>query len=397
MKTVRIIIVALLVSFIGKAKAQIDIQGQLNEIPPMVSQYIDFLMYDITNYQGSTYLNSMNTTGKVLDQWKMSIGLNMGTALIPGIHAQPLTFGNNFTINGSESSIYWSGPNLFGSTGEGDIFFRFINEELNGPVYDPLTGDEIGFSVPLIAGLGTGVAFSPAIMPKISLGLGYGTEVMVGALPGAMKPIANALPGDLSIAKDMMYAVGLKHDVFNWVPMLKERDYHFTLGASYSSMLLGLELGEGKSLFEGSSQSDYYTMEDRFEGVTYSLSGLGFDAIATKSIKFVDLSVFASLNQYNYQIKSDGEIAFSVNTAFKKESDEVWEDFVVNDLIDVDNEVKSFLYGAAVQLNFGGFSWGIKYGHQPGAKTEIGKIAGTHYFSTSLSGSFSLSKKKEAE
>lgn len=395
MKIIRILSIAIFSQLSHNVSAQIDIKKQLDEIPEMVSQYVDFLMYDITNYQGATYLNSLNKTGKVLDQWELSIGLNAGTALVPALHNEPLTFSQNFEINGSDPSVYWSGPNLFGSTGEGDIFFRFIDEEVGGPIYDPFTGEKIGFSVPLIAGLGTGVAFSPAIMPKISLGTGFGTEISFSALPGALKPLVNSFPVDFSISKDLMYAMGIKHDVFSWIPELNKRNYHLSIGIAYNSMQLGLEMGDNNSLFgDYESQADYYTLNDNFRGIHYGLTGFGYEGIASKSFGWIDLSLFVSSNHTNYQIKSEGDLMMSVNTSFKKNSEAVFEDFTLDNLVDVDKDVRSFLYGAAIQFKLGGFGLGLKYAYQNGVLTDHGRIPGPHYFSTSISYAFHLVKTK---
>ncbi|HPR30546.1 MAG TPA: hypothetical protein PLK12_00565 [Prolixibacteraceae bacterium] len=370
-------------------KAQIDIQGQLNEISPMVSDYMDFYFYDLSNYQGDIYQNSINYSGDVLGQWEMKIALNAGIAFKPVYSANVLRHSNNFELNGDDPNLYAFGPNMFSNLDEAELFFRFTDPITNGAVYDPFTGEKVGFSIPVFEGMGTGMTFSPAVMPVISLGVGFGTELSVGIMPGAIQSLGVSIPGDFTIASDLSYIGALKHDIFHWIRPLAERDYHLTLGVNYASFDMGIAPQSENGLFKSDqSQRDYYYFDDNFEGIDFHTGALGFELMATKEFKWVDLSLFASMNQAEYSIKSVGDIVFHINTSFKAGSADEFKTYTVSDYVNVNKSFSSLLYGAAVKFHFGGFNLGAKYAYKGGTGQ------GSHFVSTTLGFAFDLKKKK---
>jgi len=378
------IFAALLVSLLLvpaiKGNSQINIEKQLGEVPIMLSEYFDYYLHDFSNFQGESYLVSYNTGAKVLDKWQLSIGFHLGTSLLPYTKA-PLHFSNNFEINGDDPNLYFDGPNLFGNSQGGTIFFRFIDEATGAPVYDPFTGEKIGFGIPILSGIGTGLAFSPSLIPKLSMGIGFGTEISVGILPGALKSLGNSLTNEFEMSKDLMYSVGVKHDIFNWIPVLKEQNYHLSLSATYISFALGLSTKAESGFFEN-TESPYFTIDDQLKGVDYNSTGLGFELMASKKFGFFEISAFTSSNQTSYSIKSQGDVVIDINSSFNENQD-VRSQYTVSDLISVENNFSSLMVGGAAKFHFDGFGWGIKYGRARGAD----------FFSTGINYAFNLVKK----
>lgn len=391
MKNIQKLLIAVLLFLAIGSKAQIAIQEQLNEIPPMVSDYIDYYFYDLSNYQGDAYQNGLDFSGTVLDKWEFKVGFQIGSAYKQFYNIQPLDYSQNFEVNGGDGYLYNFGPNMFGNSSGGELFFRFIDAYTNAPVYDPFTGEKIGFAIPILEGIGTGATFSPAIMPTVSLGVGYGTEITIGALPGALKSVAGAIPGDFKVDKDLTYQLAIKHDIFNWISFLSDRNYHLAVGVNYSSLNLGLSFGDGSGLFGGNNgQEEYYSIADNLERIDFKSGGYGMELMATKELKWIDFSVFTAYNINSYSIKSEGTLGFNVNTTFKASTDPAdFESYVVSDIINVDKSINSLLYGAAIKLHFGRVSLGAKYAHKNGPLIVKGlRGYGSNYLSTTISVAF---------
>ena len=240
------------------------------------------------------------------------------------------------------------------------MFFQVVDEETRLPYYDPFTGKKLGFGMPLLPGAGLGVGVSPSVMPVVSLGLGYATEVSVSVLPGALKASSKGLTGDFEITKDMMASFGIRHDVFHWVPWMSKRNFHLTLGAAYSTMSLESAVGDGLLGEFESTGSDYVKATNNLTGMEYGFSSLGFEAMLSKKLSFIDLSLFASTNQSDYFMKTKGSIEVDVANDFYQGSASGYETTTLDKLVDIEGTTKRFLYGAALQFNMGRVHWGFK-------------------------------------
>ncbi|MDX9883882.1 MAG: hypothetical protein RBS73_17610 [Prolixibacteraceae bacterium] len=348
--------IALLFSFFivaQKGHAQINVSEQIQTIPSNLSMYIDGYLHDLITPQGIATLNNLQTSGKILGQWELSLSVNLGAGIV-GI---PKTIQNNYSDN---FELIGNQPSLFGEGTEGSLFFQIVDEETRHPYYDPFTGEKLGFGMPLLPGAGLGVGVSPSVMPVVSLGLGYATEVSVSVLPGALKASSKGLTGDFEITKDMMASFGIRHDVFHWVPWMSKHNFHLTLGAAYSMMNLGSKVGDGLLGEFETGGGDYVKATNHLTGVDYGFNSYGFEAMLSKKLSFIDLSLFASTNQSEYFIKTKGSIDVDVANDFYQGSASGYETTTLNNLVDIEGNINRFLYGAALQFNMGRVHWGFK-------------------------------------
>ncbi len=354
MKKIKLhILVFVFLASTGFSVAQVDIQKQLDQIPMQFTNYVDGYMNDLTSNQGFAFLNSLNTSGKVLNQWELVFKLSAGSGLSKNyVNAD---FGPNFIVSGVV-------PSLFGSAESGELFFQFLDDETGLPLYNPFTGDQFGFDIPLLPGLGLGYGLSPAVMPVLSLGVGYGTEVSFGILPGVLGLGTKNLSDDFTLDNDLMMSVGLKHNVFNWVPALNEKNYYLSLGINYSLVSLGASFSP--ALFGGFDlpESEYYSLTNTLSGMEYRSSNIGFELIATKKLAFVDLSLFGAYHSSLYTVQSIGGIDLSVANSFKVNNPDGFTSYTIDNLIDVNSSFGTLFFGAAAQFNVGPVSLGLKYG-----------------------------------
>jgi hypothetical protein len=339
--------------FANSGRAQVNIGAQLGQIPGAFSMYADQYLRDVTNNQGVANLFNLQNTGNVLKQWELRFSLNVGAGIAQGSVFN--YFGPNFLLTGDV-------PTIFGTHPPGELFFQFIDEKYGTPVINPFDGNAIGFGLPLFPGLGTGIGFAPSVLPVFSLGLGYGTEVSLGILPGAIKMATNKIAGDFSISKDLTTAIGVKHDVFSWIPALHKRTFFFTLGATYSSIILGADVGADIMGNLAVPSSNLFSVKNDLSAIDYRSSNLGFEAIVSKKLKFVDISLFGSFNQSNYKVLSTGAIEVKVANSFFSTGDSDFATYTVDRLIDVNTKARQFIYGAALQFYIGPVNLGLKYG-----------------------------------
>lgn len=358
------------------AKAQLNVSKQLSTIPANVTQYFDGYLHDMTFNQRVVYLNGMHTTGKDLGKWELNLSLTAGSVLTSAYVINP-DYTKNFELRGAS-------PSLFGDGSDGQLFFQLIDEANGAGMSDPFTGDEIGFAIPLLPGTNLGMGISPAIMPVVSMGIGYGTEVSAGILPGVLKAASKSLTGDFKIDKDLLYSVGIRHDVFHWIPQMAKRNFRLTVGATYNKMTVGAVAGKGLFNDFTNINSKLLSATNNLSGVEYGFNSLGFEAMLSKKLSFIDLSLFASSNASDYYIQSEGNVVVTTAKSFYPNRNEGTETTTLENLVDIKGTTSRLIYGAAVQLNFGRLYLGAKYGSSDQA-----------YVSASLG--FKLLKEKKKE
>ncbi|MBC8146882.1 MAG: hypothetical protein H8E98_02720, partial [Bacteroidetes bacterium] len=78
---------------------------------------------------------------------------------------------------------------------------------------------------------GTGLSFLPGFTPQINLGLFKGTEVMVRYIP-------NVKIGNFERTG---FGVGIKHDIFQWIPVVKEMPISVCFVGTYSKSNLTMK------------------------------------------------------------------------------------------------------------------------------------------------------------
>ncbi len=356
------------------ANAQINVANQINTIPANFSAYANSYLVDLTRHQGFTFLNNLNTTGNVLKKWELSFSIKLGAGLSTDYIAPGFT--QNFELTGGM-------PTLFGTQKPGKLVFRFIDEGTGVPVVNPFTGENLGFGLPLFPGLGTAIGISPALLPVFSLGLGYGTEISVGVLPGAIKLATKGIANNFSISKDVMAAFGVRHDVFNWVPVLHDRKFYLSLGINYSLISLGAAIGADLIGQIDAPSTDKIVVTNNLTGLNYKSNNFGLEAVLTKKFGFLDLSLFSSWNQSNFKLLSDGGVDIKIAKSFYTTVGEGFDTYSIANLIDVNQKNSHFIYGLALQFNLGRFNLALKAAPFSG-----------HYYSLGLG--FKILKEKKA-
>jgi hypothetical protein len=341
----------LLIIAIAPAKAQTNVGVQLNSIPVNFSSYTECYLADLTHHQGFTFLNNLNTTGDVLKQWELSLSLRMGLGLSTDV-VNP-NFSDNFILTGPA-------PSLFGTQQPGELVFRFLDEGTGVPLVNPFTGDNLGFSLPLFPGIGTTVGFSPSILPVLNLGIGYGTEVAVGVLPGALMLATKGISNSFSLSRDIMAAFAVRHDVLHWVPLLHDKKFYLTLGIDYSMVGIGVEIGPDLIGNIEAPSTDKIQVTNNLKGIDFSSSNLSFEAVLTKKFGFLDLSLFTSLNTSAYKVATDGGIDIRIAKDFYSSIEQGSDSYSLTPLVDLNKKMSQFIYGLALQFNFGRFNLALK-------------------------------------
>ncbi len=345
-------------------KAQTNIGNQLGSISSNFSLYVDGYMEDLTSRQGFAFLNNINTTGRVASQWELIFSLKAGTSLLSSEYGFS-DFSDNFTLEGGT-------PTLFGSQSPGKMSFRFIDEETGLPLVNPSNGEDLGFGLPLFPGMGTSIGLTPAILPVFSLGIGYGTEVSVGFLPGVIRLATKGLVDGFSLDRDFMASFGARHDVFHWIPWLHDHNFGFSLGVQYSLLNIGATIGPDLIGNLDTPSRDKFEVTNNLTGLEYRSSSFGFEALLTKKFGFLDLTLFSSFNQTHYRLFNQGGFDVKVAKSFYSSISEGFDTYQINNLIDVDRQVKRFLYGIALQFNLGRFNLALKAAPFSGSYYSLG-------------------------
>ena len=350
-KIISISVVAFMLCFIN-VTGQLQIDKQIREVPPVISAYVDGYMHDLSSYQGISYLNSISSTARVLPQWAIGFSLRMGAGVTTP-HAFQLPESPNFEYSGVS-------PSLFSEIDPGTLQYFLIDPDEGYRLVHPFTGEYIGFDMDFFETAATGTAIAPSVIPTLTLGIGFGTEISAGVLPGLLKTALDDMGDEFSIDKDMVYALGIRHDVFNWIPSLNERNYHLTVGLNYSSTSIDIAAAEDAIGEMNNISSDYFSVENGLTGLEYSVKATGFEVMAGKSFGWVDLSVFLSSNSNKYTIESVGDLYFKYASDFYA-NDIVYKETVLENIVDASGTINRTLMGGAVQLNLGRFNISGKY------------------------------------
>lgn len=163
----------------------------------------------------------------------MAVGMGGGWTTTANTHE---LFGFDITFSGSVVNIPTSdltfdagalnmpGINLSGNTSEApsisasnDLSAPSIGKTVEVPGVG--SGD---FYFPGIKGLGINKGGSAAL--QVGFGLPKGTEIMVRFVPDISNSVNNILSsvGEIELSKTGMWGVGVKHDIKQWIPVVKQ-------------------------------------------------------------------------------------------------------------------------------------------------------------------------------
>ncbi len=357
MKTINKLVIALVaLGSSSIAYSQINLDNQIKQLPLIYSEYIGNYTHDFTTYQGSANLVNLQTTGRVLDTWNVGFSINAGGAIFAPITTNASLYKYpNVSISGSV-------PTLFSADPKGTLNYQLLNETSGTPLFHPFTGETFSANLPIFDGIDlSGYGASAAVMPKLSMGIGFGTEISGMYLPGLVKSSAPTKDGGLTVENDNMMIVGVKHDVFHWIPSLHNRNYYLSLGATYYNM--DLEVGGlDKEFADNNVTGTYFSSKFNVTGLAYNSKATGFEAMLTKSFNWIDFTVFGLYSKSESSIMSKGSLDVSYASEFISVTPTM-KTLKLEDLINVKTSLDHFVYGASMQLNLSVFRLGVKYGY----------------------------------
>lgn len=108
--------------------------------------------------------------------------------------------------------------------------------------------------------------------------------------------------------------------------------------------------------------TDLFSVKNNLNDLDYRSSNFGFEAIVSKKLKFVDISLFGSLNQSHYKVLSSGSLEVKVANSFFSNGSQDFNTYTIEKLIDVDAKTSQFIFGVALQFYIGPVNLGLKYG-----------------------------------
>lgn len=185
--------------------------------------------------------------GAYLQPLGQSFGVNMNSGWINAGHPMkggrfelkfvtPITFIPNSRKYFNPSDLDLSNGWSFSNNTEMPTFFAPSSPEESATFSQPISGtnESAEVSIP-VAGIGLPVNFLPPTA-QLSVGLVKGTEIMIRFMPTVSADVEGF--GDFSFGT---WGVGVKHDVGQWIPVIKRLP--FTLGASASFSRLNTTIG----------------------------------------------------------------------------------------------------------------------------------------------------------
>jgi hypothetical protein len=253
-----------------------------------------------------------------------------------------------------------SSPTLFGS-GQGPAYELSVDDPSNPGqrlVVDTINGITQGLDLTMNA-----VPFA-----QFNIGLVKGTEVSVRFVPTLDLSTLGAGSGSFGL-----WGVGVKHDIFQWIPVLSKLPFSVSGYFNYSK--LSFDLGVNLPGPE-SKVYDAYTVptpgsEPQVVGFDYTsgtagnystqaiamdASSMGFGIIASKKLLFVTPYVSLGFQNAKFSLRTAGDYAIlsgmAVNGVSDPEPGALREQYTVfTDPINIQPDaINSFRYGAGIRL-----------------------------------------------
>lgn len=225
------------------------------------------------NAIGNNFNNGWYSTADPLNKWRFDVRFIGTFSFAPDKY-------KTFNINDLELDYITSNrenlPTIFGVEDEAARFFVRVDDPNNPGEFQYLYSQK----VPTI-----GISGFPGVTPQFNLGLPKGTEIMLRVLP----PLKMSTDEIKSIT-GKVFGIGIKHNIKQWIPVIKHLPFSLSLIGTYSSVNLNLEgpfLDENDLLsnFSGEEQqeindnpgtviADYETQNFEFDVNSWNLSML---------------------------------------------------------------------------------------------------------------------------
>ncbi len=255
-----------------------------------------------------------------------------------------------------------SAPTVFGS-GQGPAYELSVDDPSN-------PGQRL--VVDTIDGITQGLGLSMNAVPfaQFNLGLVKGTEVSVRFVPTLDLSTLGAGSGSFGL-----WGVGVKHDIFQWIPVLNKLPFSVSGYFNYSK--LSFDLGVNLPGPEGKVYDPYTAptpgSEPPVVGFDYTsgtagnyanqaiamdASSMGFGIIASKKLLFVTPYLSLGFQNAKFSLRTAGDYAIlsgmAVNGVTDPEPGALREQYTVfTDPINIQPDaISSFRYGAGIRLKF---------------------------------------------
>ena len=263
-----VLLASLLICLVKPSKAQ-------DEMAIFVNESIEDAETVMTAY-GSPLLKSLGTnfntgwlnTADVKSFGQFEIRLVATASFAPDADKTfaPANFGLD---NPEESHIFTSEPIL--PTIFGEMQDAQVTVQARGPNDSEL--QVVGtYTIPTLE-----VGGSPMLMPQVDIGLMKGTELMVRGLP----PVDMPTYSELDKLTTSYFAVGLKHDIKQWIPGLKLLPFSWSVYGAWSNaeltydgpFLIPSDIVDNTS---GIDQVNYAPGEEQYQNA-YDQQQMSFD------------------------------------------------------------------------------------------------------------------------
>lgn len=249
---------------------------------------------NVMNAYGSPLLRSLGTnfntgwlnTADVMKFGQFDIRLVTTAAFAP---KKDKTFAPaDYGLDSEETSNIFTNepvlPTIFGEMQDAQVEVR-----AKGPDDSELR--VIGtYTIPTLA-----VGGSPMLMPQLSFGLIKGTEIMIRGLPPVKLPTYD----ELDKLTTSYFAVGLKHDIKQWIPAVRRLPFSWSIYGGWSNanlyydgpFLIPLDITSNTEM----NQVDYADGEERYadeydqQRMSFETNGITLGTMVSKRFPVVTL------------------------------------------------------------------------------------------------------------
>lgn len=339
--------------------------SQLNSVPNALSNYHKNFLNDIHSYLGLTQHNAWSHRSNVLNLGEVSFTLSHTASFISYNKLSEfdnLAYPNNAHFTGAIGSLFLNSRNP-------RFDFYLLDPESQNPVVNPGTGNPLRASMPLLNGKGLNFGNIPSFAPRINIGLGRGAELGFTILPYGNTLMYNDKASNL-LSGDIMWGVNFREDLSYYIPSLKRKNVHLTVGWSYNFNQWNLRFDEN---FEKMGVNDpTVIINSTVNGIRQIMNNNGFDIFLGKTYsKRFELYAFGLMVNNRINVKSNGALNIRFPDITAQNPDR---EIIIDNLVNYSIQKSRYSAGAGMEYKYGKFSLGVKYAYH-----------GSHLISTGIS------------
>lgn len=333
-----------LVAAIGIMSTQVFAQEQMSEFlragASDGSKVLNAYASPVLKSFGADMNAGWFNTAKVLGLGGFSINVCTNVALAPTSDKtfDVTTLGlspNTRVINGKNTSQTFFGANSNNDNAELGMFTR----------YPGATQDSMLTSFKLPEGIG--VNFLPLPTAQFSVGVGLGTEVSVRFLP-------TIKTGGFEIG---MIGFGVKHDVKQWIPGMKELPFDLSVMGGYTKVDASAKLTEIKADAPSATTDNPNPNKTYKQTAEFTSSAYTFNVLVSKKLAFFTPYLGLGYQGSNTELAMKGEYPVTdVNPDFGTTSTKPKVVRELKDPVKVEGNLSGFRATAGFRLKFALFT-----------------------------------------